>query len=131
MSNTISGQALSKLMASDALFAVFDVRERGEYNDCQIPNTTSLPRSQIEFRVGELVPNRTIPIVVYDEGGKRAEFRAEFFNLTNTPMWGRPSNDISSGNFGRTTTVGNDGRGSARDAGSGERQIRFGVRFQF
>ncbi len=23
-------------------------------------------------------------------GGKRAEFRAEFFNLTNTPMWGSP-----------------------------------------
>ncbi len=64
-------------MASDGLFAVFDVRERGEYNDCQIPNTTSLPRSQIEFRVTELVPNRTILIVVYDEGGKRAQFAAE------------------------------------------------------
>jgi hypothetical protein len=66
-------------------------------------------------------------------GGKRAEFRAEFFNLTNTPLWGRPVNDISSGNFGRVTTVGNDGRGngSARDSGTGERQIRFGLRFQF
>ena len=73
---------------------------------------------------------RAFPI---GSGGKRAEFRAEFFNLTNTPLWGRPVNDISSGNFGRVTTVGNDGRGngSARDSGTGERQIRFGVRFQF
>jgi hypothetical protein len=66
-------------------------------------------------------------------GGKRIEFRAEFFNLTNTPLWGLPTADISSGNFGRVTTVGNDGRGngSARDSGTGERQIRFGLRFQF
>jgi rhodanese-related sulfurtransferase len=77
MNKTISCQELATLMASNGLFAVFDVRERGEYNDCQIPNTTSLPRSQIEFRIAELVPSRTIPVVVYDEGGKRAEFAAE------------------------------------------------------
>jgi len=65
------------LMSSDDLFAVFDVRERGEYNVAQIPNTTSLPRSQIEFRIGELVPNRHVPIVVYDEGGRRAELAAD------------------------------------------------------
>jgi len=77
MSKTISCPELTSLMASDGLFAVFDVRERGEYNDCQIPNTTSLPRSQIEFRIGEFVPNGTIPVVVYDEGGKRAGLAAE------------------------------------------------------
>lgn len=65
------------MMASDGLFAVLDVRERGEYNDCQIPNTTSLPRSQIEYRVTNLVPHRNIPVVVYDEGGKRAELAGE------------------------------------------------------
>ena len=77
MIQTISCEQAAALMVSDGLFAVFDVRERGEYNDCQIPNTTSLPRSQIEFRIAELVPNRTIPIVVYDEGGKRAELAAD------------------------------------------------------
>jgi rhodanese-related sulfurtransferase len=77
MSKTISCQDVAALLSPDDLFAVFDVRERGEYNECQIPNTTSLPRSQIEFRIAELVPNRTIPIVVYDEGGKRAELAAE------------------------------------------------------
>ena len=79
MIQTISCQAAAALMASDSLFAVFDVRERGEYNDCQIPNTTSLPRSQIEFRVAELAPSRAISIVLYDEGGKRAELAAQTF----------------------------------------------------
>jgi rhodanese-related sulfurtransferase len=77
MSTMSSCAELAALMSSDVLFAVFDVRERGEYNDCHISNTTSLPRGQIEFRVIDLVPNRSIPIVVYDEGGKRAELAAE------------------------------------------------------
>ena len=71
MHKQISPADTAELVASDELFAVFDVRERGEYNDRQIPNSTSLPRSQIEFRVGELVPNRKVPMVVYDEGGSR------------------------------------------------------------
>jgi rhodanese-related sulfurtransferase len=64
-------------MHSDGLFAVFDVRERGEYHRCQIPDTTSLPRSQIEFRVGRLVPNPSIPVIVYDQGEERAPLAAE------------------------------------------------------
>jgi hypothetical protein len=40
---------------------------------------------------------------------------------------------VTSNNFWRTTTVGADTPDGprARDAGSGERQIRFGLRFQF
>jgi len=76
MNRTTSCNDLAALMSSDALFAVFDVRERGEYNQCQIPKTTSLPRSQIECRIAALVPWRDIPIVVYDEGGIRAALAA-------------------------------------------------------
>ena len=76
MTQQISTADAAALMASDDLFALFDVRERGEYNEFQIANSTSLPRSQIELRVGELVPNRKVPIVVYDEGGRRAELAA-------------------------------------------------------
>jgi len=79
MTKTISCQDLAALMASDGLFAVFDVRERGEYNQRQIPNTTSLPRSQIEFRIAELVPNRNIRIVLYEDDGRRAELAAKTF----------------------------------------------------
>ena len=76
MSNQISCRDLAALMASETLHAVFDVRERGEFNLGQISNTTSLPRSQIEFRIAELVPDRRIPIVVYDEGEGRAGLAA-------------------------------------------------------
>ena len=76
MNVVISGEELARLMASDKVYAVFDVRERGEYNECQIPGTTSLPRSQIEFRVAELVPDTSVPVVVYDEGGARAPLAA-------------------------------------------------------
>jgi hypothetical protein len=61
-------------------------------------------------------------------GDRRLELRAEFFNLTNTPKWGNPDANVTSGTFGHTFSVGADGR---TDAGSGERQIRFGLRFQF
>jgi rhodanese-related sulfurtransferase len=76
MPNQISCRDLSALMAAETLHAVFDVRERGEFNMGQITNATSLPRSQIEFRIAELVPNRRIPIVAYDEGGGRAALAA-------------------------------------------------------
>jgi rhodanese-related sulfurtransferase len=72
MKAAISCDDLARLMASKQRCAIFDVRERGEYNQCQIPDTTSLPRSQIEFRIAELVPDRDVQVIVYDEGGARA-----------------------------------------------------------
>jgi rhodanese-related sulfurtransferase len=76
MNAAISCDDLARLMASEQRFAVFDVRERGEYNQSQIPNTTSLPRSQIEFRIAELVPDRDVQLIVYDEGDARAPLAA-------------------------------------------------------
>lgn len=76
MPNQISCRDLATLMAAETLYAVFDIRERGEFNAGQIANATSLPRSQIEFRIAELVPDRRIRIVVYDEGEGRAELAA-------------------------------------------------------
>src|SRR5262249_42342873 len=76
MTDKILCRELAALMVSKTPHAVFDVRERGEYNAGQIANATSLPRSQIEFRIAELVPNRRIAIVVYDEGEGRAALAA-------------------------------------------------------
>ena len=72
MANWISRRDVAALMGSDVLHAVLDVRERGEFNACQIRNATSLPRSQIEFRIASLVPNRQTSVVLYDDGDGRA-----------------------------------------------------------
>jgi rhodanese-related sulfurtransferase len=77
MMKPLSCREVAALMASDTAHAVFDVRERGEYNACQIAHATSLPRSQIEFRIARLVPSRSLPLVLYDEGGKRATLAAQ------------------------------------------------------
>src|ERR1700757_2659997 len=76
MANLISRRDVVSLMASDVLHAVLDVRERGEFNECQIRNATSLPRSHIEFRIASLVPNRQTSIVLYDDGDGRASAAA-------------------------------------------------------
>lgn len=51
----------------------------------------------------------------------RAQFRAEMFNVTNTPQFGRANTDISSGDFGRVTGTTN----------VGPRNIQLGLRIQF
>src|SRR5262249_41471176 len=76
MPDKILCRDLAALMTSQTSHAVFDVRERGEFNAGQIADATSLPRSQIEFRIGALVPDRRIPIIVYDEGEGRASLAA-------------------------------------------------------
>lgn len=76
MDSILSCDTLAALMGSPELYAVLDVRERGEFNECQIWNATSLPRSQIEFRIAALVPDRSVPVIVYDEGGARAALAA-------------------------------------------------------
>ncbi len=51
----------------------------------------------------------------------KIQFRAEAFNLTNTPQFGRANTDISSGDFGRVTGTTN----------VGPRNIQLGLRIQF
>lgn len=38
------------------------------------------------------------------------EFRAEAFNVTNTPVWGSPVNNFSNANFGRVLNIANTPR---------------------
>ena len=51
----------------------------------------------------------------------KAQFRGEFFNLTNTPQFGRANTDISSGDFGRVSGTTN----------VGPRNVQLGLRLQF
>jgi hypothetical protein len=52
----------------------------------------------------------------------KAQFRAEFFNFTNSPHYAGPNSDVTSGSFGRITAT----NGNARN-----RSIRFGLRVQW
>ncbi len=56
--------------------ALLDIREPGEHNAGHIPNTTSLPRREIEFRIAELVPVRETPIVIVGDRDERARLAA-------------------------------------------------------
>jgi hypothetical protein len=62
----------------------------------------------------------------------RAEFRAEFFNLFNTPALGSPSVSgvaPSAANFGLVTSTA-DGNNNIFGSG-GPRHIQFGLKFAF
>ncbi|MBM3810098.1 MAG: hypothetical protein FJW20_00540 [Acidimicrobiia bacterium] len=48
------------------------------------------------------------------------EFRAEAFNLSNTPHFNNPNSNVNSGNFMRI-----------RSANTDQRTIRFGLRFRW
>lgn len=52
----------------------------------------------------------------------RIEFRAEAFNLTNTPLFGAPERNVNSANFGQILTTLD---------GAGERQLQFALRLVF
>ena len=69
----ISSVLLKQWLDEERLFALFDIRERGEYNAGHIPGATSLPRRDIEFRLARLLPVPTIPVIVAGAGDGREE----------------------------------------------------------
>ena len=68
----ISPATLAILRQSQDEWALFDVREPAEIHAGHIPNATPLPRRMIELQLAQLVQRRSTPIVLYDDGGKRA-----------------------------------------------------------
>jgi hypothetical protein len=54
------------------------------------------------------------------------QFRAESFNISNTPHFANPSGNANSSNFGRITAT-----QSNADAGGRSREFRFGLRLGF
>jgi rhodanese-related sulfurtransferase len=57
--------------------ALIDVREHGEYNAAHIPGASSVPRRLMETTISRLVPTPHIPVVLYDDDGRRALLAAE------------------------------------------------------
>jgi len=76
MAREISAAALAQLLDTHSPLALLDVREHGEYNLAHIFGASSLPRRQLEARVGRLVPFRGAQVVVCDDNGRRAALAA-------------------------------------------------------
>jgi len=73
----ITLRELDVLAAGTPEWALFDVREQGEADAGHLFGASFLPRRQIELRIADLVPGRGTTVVVYDEGGRRAQLAAE------------------------------------------------------
>ena len=58
----------------------------------------------------------------------KLEFRAEAFNITNTPHFNAPDSDVSSSDFGKILSTDN---GENTAAGGRSRSFRFGLRLNF
>jgi hypothetical protein len=58
----------------------------------------------------------------------KLQFRAEAFNLGNTPHFNAPDSDVSSSDFGKITSTDN---GENTSAGGRSREFRFGLRLSF
>lgn len=77
MSKTISPENLRRFWRERREVALFDVREEGPYAEAHPLWAVSLPVSEIEVRIGALVPRLSAPIVVYDDGEGYAVRAAE------------------------------------------------------
>jgi hypothetical protein len=66
-------------------------------------------------RTANLVVSKSTPV----REGQRIEFRAEFFNFTNTPNFGAPTVDIANPNFGKIFSA------------NAPRQMQFGLKYYF
>ncbi len=73
---SIDPPALQALLASDALYACIDVRERGEFARAQIAGTSPVNRGMLEIRLPVMVPDRRVPVVVCCNDGRRSALSA-------------------------------------------------------
>src|SRR5262245_33007896 len=69
----VAPQALREAWRTGAEVALLDVREEGAFAEAHPFFAVSLPLSQIELRILDLVPRLSAPIVVYDDGEGFAE----------------------------------------------------------
>jgi len=73
MTNKMAPAELRRRWRAGEEIALLDVREEGPYSLAHPFFAVSVPLSQIELRIGGLIPRLTAPIVVYDNGEGFAE----------------------------------------------------------
>src|SRR5262249_3895004 len=89
MPTSTSVQYLRQLWRNDGEVALLDVREEVPYSQAHPLFAVSVPVSEVETRIGALVPRRSAPVVVYDGGegyAERAAARLTAFGYSNVSI---------------------------------------------
>jgi rhodanese-related sulfurtransferase len=73
---TITVDELHRMREEQSPHSLIDVREKGEFVQEHIFRAVPIPRGLLEMRVPERIPDRTVPIIVYDDDGHRASLAA-------------------------------------------------------
>ncbi len=73
----VSARRVSELLAGSGELALLDVREQGVHYRGHPFFACSAPLSRLELVIGDLVPRRTVPIVVLDGGSEGLAGKAE------------------------------------------------------
>ena len=68
-------EAKAELDSGEAIF--LDVREPAEWEKGHIPKAKHLPRGLLEFKVANVIPDKSARIVAYCKVGGRSSFAAE------------------------------------------------------
>ena len=68
MSASVSPQEVRRRLRDGSEIALLDLREEGPYSRAHPLFAVNVPLSRIELLIGDLVPRRTAPIVLYDAG---------------------------------------------------------------
>ncbi|MGH8618383.1 MAG: rhodanese-like domain-containing protein [Burkholderiales bacterium] len=66
--NKIAPGLLKQKLHGSAELALLDVREAGQFGESHLLFATPLPYSQLELDIGALVPRKTAPVVLCDDG---------------------------------------------------------------
>jgi len=62
----------AKAMLDKGGVTFLDCREPKEYKSGHIPGAINIPRGLLEFKIGEKLPDKNAPIVIYCKSGGRA-----------------------------------------------------------
>ena len=74
--NTVTPRQLKTLLHGGGEIALLDVREAGQFGESHLLFATPLPYSRLELDIGPLVPRKSAPIVVCDDGATGIAARA-------------------------------------------------------
>ena len=64
---------INKLLAGGGTVVIVDVRSRAEYEEQHIAGSVNVPLDQIKSNIGNVAPDKTVPLGVYCLSGGRAK----------------------------------------------------------